>query len=74
VAIAATAARLACLLAILVVAPQQPKAAAKAKEFMLEEEAAKAAANRWKQWTKHSDEQQSTSNQLDNCNHVMPAL
>jgi hypothetical protein len=40
------------------------KAAAKAKE-LLEEEAAKAAAtNRWKQWAKHSDEQQSTSNQL----------
>ena len=40
------------------------KAAAKAKES-LEEEAAKAAAtSRWKQWAKHSDEQQSTSNQL----------
>jgi hypothetical protein len=40
------------------------KAAAKAKE-LLEEQAAKAAAtNRWKQWAKHSDEQQSTSNQL----------
>ena len=40
------------------------KAAAKAKE-LLEEEAAKAAAtSRWKQWAKHSDEQQSTSNQL----------
>ena len=40
------------------------KAAAKAKE-LLEEEAAKAAAtNLWKQWAKHSDEQQSTSNQL----------
>ncbi|NDF52403.1 MAG: hypothetical protein EB116_20385 [Betaproteobacteria bacterium] len=39
-------------------------AAAKAKE-LLEEEAAKAAAtNLWKQWAKHSDEQQSTSNQL----------
>ena len=38
------------------------KAAAKAKE-LLEEEAAKAAAtNLWKQWAKHSDEQQSTSN------------
>jgi hypothetical protein len=38
------------------------KAAAKAKE-LLEEQAAKAAAtsNRWKQWAKHSDEQQSTS-------------
>jgi hypothetical protein len=32
---------------------------------LLEEEAAKAAAtNRWKQWAKHSDEQQSTINQL----------
>jgi hypothetical protein len=32
---------------------------------LLEEHAAKAAAtNRWKQWAKHSDEQQSTSNQL----------
>ena len=41
-----------------------PKAAAKAKE-LLEEQAAKAAAtNHWKQWAKHSDEQQSTSNQL----------
>ena len=40
------------------------KAAAKAKE-LLEEEAAKVAAtNLWKQWAKHSDEQQSTSNQL----------
>ena len=44
------------------------KAAAKAKES-LEEEAAKAAAtSRWRQfrrqWAKHSDEQQSTSNQL----------
>ena len=40
------------------------KAAAKAKES-LEEEAAKAAAtSRWKQWAKHSDEQPSTSNQL----------
>ena len=40
------------------------KAAAKAKE-LLEEEAAKAAAtNLWKQWAKHSDEQQSTSNWL----------
>ena len=40
------------------------KAAAKAKE-LLEEQAAKAAAtNRWKQWAKHSDEQQSSSNQL----------
>ena len=40
------------------------KAAAKAKE-LLEEQAAKAAAtNRWKQWAKYSDEQQSTSNQL----------
>ena len=40
------------------------KAAAKAKE-LLEEHAAKAAAtNRCKQWAKHSDEQQSTSNQL----------
>ena len=40
------------------------KAAAKAKES-LEEEAAKAAANsRWKQWAKRSDEQPSTSNQL----------
>ena len=38
------------------------KAAAKAKE-LLEEEAAKAAAtNRWKQWAKHSDGKQSTSN------------
>ena len=38
------------------------KAAAKAKE-LLEEEAAKAAAtNLWKQWAKHSDEQQPTSN------------
>ena len=45
-------------------AAAEAKAAAKATEFMLEEEAAKAAANRWKQWTKHSDEQQSTSNQL----------
>ena len=36
-------------------------AVAKAKE-LLEDEAAKAAAtNRWKQWAKHSDEQQSTS-------------
>ena len=34
-------------------------------ERLLEEEAAKAAAaNRWKQWAKHRDEQQSTSNQL----------
>ena len=40
------------------------KAAAKAKES-LEEEATKAAAtSRWKQWAKHSDEQPSTSNQL----------
>ncbi len=40
------------------------KAAAKAKE-LLEEHAAKAAAtNRCKQWAKHSDEQQSTSNHL----------
>jgi hypothetical protein len=40
------------------------KAAVKAKE-LLEEQAAKAAAtNHWKQWAKHSDEQQSTSNQL----------
>ena len=40
------------------------KAAAKAKE-LLEEQAAKAAAtNRWKQWAKYGDEQQSTSNQL----------
>jgi hypothetical protein len=40
------------------------KAAAKAKA-LLEEQAAKVAAtNRWKQWAKHSDEQQSTSNQL----------
>ncbi len=37
------------------------KAAAKAKA-LLEEQAAKVA--RWKQWAKHSDEQQSTSNQL----------
>ena len=38
------------------------KAAAKAKE-LLEEEAAKVAAtNLWKQWAKHSDEQQSASN------------
>ena len=48
-------------------APQQPQQwlQAKAKE-LLEEEAAKAAAaaNRWKQWAKHRDEQQSTSNQL----------
>jgi len=36
---------------------------AKHKERLLE--AAKVAAtNRWKQWAKHSDEQQSTSNQL----------
>ena len=35
------------------------------KGELLEEEAAKAAAaNRWKQWAKHRDEQQSTSNQL----------
>ena len=34
-------------------------------ERLLEEEAAKAAAaNRWKQWAKHSDEQQSTSHHL----------
>jgi hypothetical protein len=40
------------------------KAAAKVKE-LLEEQAAKAAAtNRWKQRAKHSDKQQSTSNQL----------
>ena len=40
------------------------QAAAKAKES-LEEEAAKAAAtSRWRQWAKYSDEQQSTSNQL----------
>ena len=40
------------------------RAAAKAKE-LLEEQAVKAAAtNRWKQRAKHSDEQQSTSNQL----------
>ena len=72
---AATAARLACLPATgrrrVQVAPQQPQqtsksctAAAKAKELQ-EEEAAKAAATKlWKQWAKHSDEQQSTSNQL----------
>jgi hypothetical protein len=72
VAIAATAARLACLLAILVVAPQQPKAAAKAKEFMLEEEAAKAAANRWKQCGPSTV--MSSSQPAINCKHVMPAL
>jgi hypothetical protein len=33
--------------------------------LLVEEHAAKAAAtNRCKQWAKHSDEQQSTSNQL----------
>ena len=36
-------------------------AAAKAKELLEEEAAKAAAANRWKQWAKHSDEQQSTS-------------
>jgi hypothetical protein len=47
------------------------KAAAKAKE-LLEEQAAKAAAtNRWKQWAKHSDEQQSTSKQ---CNAPLVSL
>ncbi len=40
------------------------KAAAKAKESLEEEAAKVAATNRWKQWAKHSDEQQSTSNQL----------
>ena len=40
-------------------------AAAMAKELLEDQEAAKAAAaNRWKQWAKHRDEQQSTSNQL----------
>ena len=40
-------------------------AAGKGERIVLEEEAAKAAAaNRWKQWAKHRDEQQSTSNQL----------
>jgi hypothetical protein len=61
---AVTAARLACLPATGRAAAAAAKAAAKAKE-VLEEQAAKAAAtNRWKQWAKHSDEQQSTSNQL----------
>ena len=67
---AATAARLACLPATgrrRVAAPQQPQQwlQAKAKELLVEKEAAKAAAaNRWKQWAKHRDEQHSTSNQL----------
>ena len=67
---AATAARLACLPATgrrRVAAPQQPQQwlQAKAKELLEEEAAIKAAAaNRWKQWAKHRDEQQSTSNQL----------
>ena len=63
---AATAARLACLPATgrrRVAAPQQPqqRLQAKAKELLEEEAAKAAAANRWKQWAKHSDEQQSTS-------------
>ena len=66
---AATAARLACLTATgrrRVAAPQQPQQwlQAKAKELLEEEAAKAAAANRWKQWAKHRDEQQSTSNQL----------
>ena len=65
----ATAARLACLPATgrrRVAAPQQPQQwlQAKAKELLEEEAANAAAANRWKQWAKHRDEQQSTSNQL----------
>ena len=49
-----------------VAAPQQPQQwlQAKAKELLEEEAAKAAAANRWKQWAKHRDEQQSTSNQL----------
>ena len=35
------------------------KAAAKAKELLEEEAAKAAAANRWKQWAKHSNEQPS---------------
>ena len=66
---AATAARLACLPATgrrRVAAPQQPQQwlQAKAKELLEEEATKAAAANRWKQWAKHRDEQQSTSNQL----------
>jgi hypothetical protein len=38
-------------------------AAAKAKELLEEEAAKAAAANRWKQWAKHRDEQL-TCNQL----------
>ena len=66
---AATAARLACLTATgrrRVAAPQQPQQwlQAKAKELLEEEAAKAAAANRWKQWAKHRDEQHSTSNQV----------
>ena len=66
---AATAARLACLPATgrrRVAAPQQPQhwLQAQAKELLEKEAAKAAAANRWKQWAKHRDEQQSTRNQL----------
>ena len=40
------------------------KAAAKAKELLWKRQQRRLATNRWKQWDKHSDEQQSTSNQL----------